>query len=164
MLIIGVSGGGSDDMRGILFGLAAAALYATVVLFNKATGEVDGITRTFIQFIAAVVVLTPYVYITQGFSIRTVPTSAFVLLLTIGIVHTGIMYVLYFSALSQVQGQQAAILSYADPVVAVLLSVFLLGESISFPQIVGGLLILLSTAANEIQFRKQKSLAPFSLD
>lgn len=46
VLIIGVSGGGSDDMVGILYGLAAALLYATVVMFNKATGKVDGISRT----------------------------------------------------------------------------------------------------------------------
>jgi RarD protein len=162
VLIIGLSGGGSDDMRGILFALAAALLYATVVLCNKATGVVDAIARTWVQFMAAALVLVPYVYMTAGYHIGTLPAKGLALLLIIGIIHTGIMYVFYFSALSHVKGQQAAILSYIDPVMAVLLSVFLLGESISLQQFVGGMIILLSTAANEIEFRRHKSLASFS--
>lgn len=155
VLIIGVSGSGSDDIVGILYGLAAALLYATVVLFNKATGTVDGISRTWLQFVAAAIVLLPYVAITGGYRITAVSSRGLLLLLTIGVIHTGVMYVLYFTALGHVKGQQAAILSYFDPVVAVLLSVFALGEHISLSQMAGGALILIATAANEIRFHKR---------
>lgn len=99
--------------------------------------------------------LVPYVAITGGYRITTVSARGFLLLLTIGVIHTGIMYVLYFTALSHVKGQQAAILSYFDPVVAVLLSVFALGEHISLLQMAGGALILMATAVNEMDFRKR---------
>ncbi len=71
-------------------------------------------------------------------------------LLTVGLVHTGVTYCLYFSSLKELPGQQAAILSYIDPLVAVLVSVLILGESIGVIQVVGGLLILGFTLWNEI--------------
>ncbi|MFQ9702435.1 MAG: EamA family transporter [Enterocloster clostridioformis] len=51
---------------GILFGLGAAVFYASVVLFNKSIRHVSGINRTFYQFLAAILVLTPYVCLTGG--------------------------------------------------------------------------------------------------
>ena len=67
VLLIGVSGTGSNDLVGIFCGLGAALLYGTVVLLNKKTKEVDSIVRTWLQFVAAAIVLTPYVYLTSGF-------------------------------------------------------------------------------------------------
>lgn len=155
VLIIGVSGGGSNDILGVLYGLVAAVLYATVVMFNKASAAVDGITRTYLQFVAAMIVLIPYVKVTEDFHIGTLETNGLLLLLIIGVVHTGIMYVLYFTSLSHVRGQQAAILSYIDPVVAVLLSVFALHEQTTLLQMLGGVLILVATAANELTFSRK---------
>ena len=61
VLVIGVSrGGSSSDLIGILFGLGAAVFYASVVLLNKSIRHVSGINRTFFQFLAAILVLTPY--------------------------------------------------------------------------------------------------------
>ena len=57
---------------------------------------------------------------------------------------------MYFSSLKELPGQKAAILSYIDPLVAVLISVTLLHESITFWQITGGILILGFTFWNEI--------------
>ena len=48
-------------------------------------------------------------------------------LLIVGLVHTGITYCMYFSSLKELPGQKAAILSYIDPLVAVLVSVLILG-------------------------------------
>jgi drug/metabolite transporter (DMT)-like permease len=71
-------------------------------------------------------------------------------LLVLGVVHTGIMYYLYFSALAHLRGQQVAILSYIDPIVAVVLSFAILHESITALQLVGGCLILGAALANEL--------------
>jgi len=155
ILIIGVSGGGSNDMTGILYGLGAAVLYATVVLFNKATGEIDGITRTWLQFVSVVVVLLPYVYFTSGFHLMELKNIGIINLSIIGIIHTGIIYYLYFTSLAYLKGQQAAILSYIDPLVAILASVFILGESITTLQLMGGIIILMFTLANEIKLSRQ---------
>ena len=147
---IGDLSGGNSNLVGILCGLAAASLYATVILINKFIKNVEGIHRTFLQFIAAVIVLLPYVLCTSGISLTKLTTSGWIYLLIVGLFHTGITYCLYFSSLKELPGQKAAILSYIDPFVAVMLSVLLLGEQMTFTQALGGLLILGFTLYNEL--------------
>ena len=130
------------DTIGILFGLSAAVFYATVILLNKFIKNVAGIHRTFLQFLAAIVTLIPYVACTSGFHLGSLDSKGWINLLIVGLVHTGITYCLYFSSLKELPGQEAAILSYVDPLMAVVISVTILGESISLPQIIGGILIL----------------------
>ena len=147
---IGDLGGGSSHFKGILFGLGAAAFYATVILLNKFIKGVAGIQRTFLQFLAAIAVLTPYVLLTEGVNLSVLNGAGWGNLLVVGLFHTGVTYCLYFSALKELPGQEAAILSYIDPLVAVLISVFVLGETMSLSQILGGVLILGFTLWNEI--------------
>jgi len=141
---------GNNHFVGILFGLGAACLYATVILLNKFIKTVGGIHRTFLQFIAAIIVLVPYVALTSGVTLGGMAATGWVCLLFVGFVHTGITYCMYFSSLKELPGQKAAILSYIDPLVAVLVSVVILGESMSVMQIIGGALILGFTLWNEI--------------
>lgn len=141
----------NNHIKGILFGLGAAALYATVILSNKFIKNVDGIHRTFLQFISATTVLIPYVLLTSGINIMTLDTKGWICLLVVGIVHTGITYCFYFSSLKELPGQKAAILSYIDPLVAVFVSVVILHEQMTLTQIVGGILILGFTLWNEIK-------------
>ena len=152
---IGDLSGGSNHFIGIIFGLGAACLYATVILLNKFIMKVQGIHRTFLQFIAAIIVLIPYVSLTSGFSLGSLNARGWVFLLIVGLIHTGVTYCMYFSSLKELPGQKAAILSYIDPLVAVLCSVLILGEAMSLMQIVGGLLILGFTLWNEISPQNQ---------
>ena len=148
---IGDLSGGDTHFIGILFGFGAAVLYASVILLNKFIKGVAGIQRTFLQFVAAVVILLPYVLCTGGFHLTTMDGIGWVNLLMVGIVHTGITYCLYFSSLKEIPGQEAAILSYIDPLIAVAVSVFLLGEQMTAQQLIGGGLILGFTLWNEIK-------------
>lgn len=151
VLITGIGDLGSGShLKGILFGLGAAAFYATVILLNKFIKGVAGIQRTFLQFLAAIAVLVPYVLCTDGIHPEVLDGMGWVNLLIVGMIHTGVTYCLYFSALKELPGQEAAILSYIDPLVAVLISVFVLGESMTVPQIIGGVLILGFTLWNEV--------------
>lgn len=152
VLITGVGdlSGGESHLKGILFGLGAAFFYAGVILLNKCIKNVQGIHRTFLQFLAAIAVLVPYVVLTGGITLGRLEVSGWVCLLILGLVHTGGAYCLYFSSLKELPGQKAAILSYIDPLVAVVLSVTVLGEAMSLPQIIGGLLILGFTLWNEV--------------
>lgn len=154
---IGSSDSGSNHFKGILFGLGAACLYATVILLNKFIKGVDGIHRTFLQFVAASVSLLPYVLLTDGINIARLDGKGIALLLVVGLVHTGITYCMYFSSLKELPGQKAAILSYIDPLVAVICSVVILREEMTVPQIIGGVLILGFTLWNEITPRKEKT-------
>ena len=136
---------------GIAFGLGAAVLYASVVILNKYIKGVSGIQRTFLQFVSAIVILVPYVWCTGGVTLHTMNGTGWICLAVVGLVHTGMAYCLYFSALKDIPGQEAAILSYVDPLVAVMISVFVLGEPMTVVQIIGGLLILGFTLWNEIR-------------
>ena len=69
--------------------------------------------------------------------------------------HTGITYCMYFTALKELPGQKVAILSYIDPLVAVLVSVVLLNEGMTLPQMIGGVLILGFTLWSELPKRKK---------
>ncbi|MDY0375943.1 MAG: DMT family transporter [Desulfobacterium sp.] len=152
VMIIGVSGSNQSpgSFKGIVFGLAAAALYATVILLNKHIKSVTGIDRTLIQFFAAIIILLPYTYLTAGIHITSLDRWGLFNLLFLGIVHTGIIYCLYFSSLKDLTGQEAAIFSYIDPLVAIIISVMILNESMSPVQILGGLMILGFTLFNEL--------------
>ena len=149
---------GGNHLIGILFGLGAAVLYASVVLLNKFIRNVAGIHRTFLQFLAAILVLIPYVALTGGVTLAAMTGSGWANLMIVGLVHTGITYCMYFSSLQELPGQKAAILSYIDPLVAVVISVVVLKESMTLWQIAGGVLILGFTLWNEVApQQKQKT-------
>lgn len=155
VMITGAAGGGSRDLLGILLGLGAAVLYAGVMLLNKFIKGVTGLHRTFIQFLAAILVLAPYVAFSSGFHLGALDPTGWGLLLIVGLVHTGITYCLYFSALKELPGQKVALLSYMDPLVAVLVSVVWLREPITPIQILGGALILGFTLCSELPGEKK---------
>lgn len=151
VMITGIGDIGSGiDFIGILFGLGAAIFYATVILLNKFIKNVEGIPRTFLQFLSAIVILIPYVMLSGGMSLGGMKAVGWINLLIVGLVHTGVTYCMYFSSLKELPGQKAAILSYIDSLVAVLISVTILGEKMTIWQIAGGVLILGFTLWNEV--------------
>ena len=152
IMVIGVGGmeKSNSNSIGIGFGLAAAVFYATVIILNKFIKNVTGIDRTLIQFFAAIIVLIPYITLTTGINIGSLDKRGIISIIILGLLHTGICYCLYFASLKQLKGQEAAILSYIDPLVAIIVSVTILGEGINSIQIIGGVMILGFTLLNEI--------------
>ena len=156
VLITGIGGAdGQYNLVGIMFGLGAAVFYASVILLNKFIKNVGGMDRTLLQFIAAILVLLPYVASTSGFSLGGLDTLGWSCLLVVGLVHTGITYTMYFSSLKDLPGQKVAILSYIDPLVAIAISVLVLGEAMTVTQMIGGALILGFTLWNELTPTKE---------
>ena len=155
VLIIGAGGAGNGtDLIGVLFGLGAAAFYAAVILMNKFIRQVTGIHRTLIQFAGAILILLPYVGLTGGFHLEVLDGTGWVCMLVVGVVHTGVTYCMYFSALKDLSGQETAVLSYMDPLVATLISVLVLGEPMALTQALGGAMILGFTLWNELPSKK----------
>lgn len=147
----------SSRTTGILLGLGAAVLYASVVLLNKAMPAVEAYPKTIVQLGTAAVTLLPYTLLTE-----TIPTEAFFwlsigMLVLVGIVHTGVAYALYFGSVSGLKAQTAALLSYLDPVVAILLSALLLGENLSVPGLIGALMVLGAALLSEMPVGAKKA-------
>lgn len=144
------------DFLGILLASGAAVLYASVVLMNKFLKEIPANDSTVVQLGAAAMITLPYVLLTEDVSAIRLEISAVCLLLFVGIVHTGIAYRMYFSAVPYVDGQSIALLSYADPAVTILLSAIVLGESLDIYGMLGAVLILGSTLAGELLGKKKQ--------
>ena len=153
VLISGVTdgGGGSRDMTGILLGLGAAALYAGVVIMNKKIKGADAYQRTTVQLLAAGSVMIPYLLLTDGFSGVAFTPATLLLLLAVGLIHTGAAYALYFGSMEGLAIQSIAVLSYIDPVSALLFSALLLREPLSLMNIIGAVLIIGSAMISETE-------------
>lgn len=147
----GVSTSGLDHLIGIGYGLMAAAFYATLMLSNKFIKNMDGLETTLIQLGTATLFLIPYVFFTEGFGILAVSSSSIPFILILGIVHTGIGFLLFFSGMQKLKGQSIAALSYADPITSLVISAVILQEQTAFVQMLGGALLLGSTFVSESQ-------------
>lgn len=144
----------AQDITGILYGLAAAALYATVVIMNKKVQIDDDYEKTIIQLVSAAVILIPYLLLTEDFSAISLDKLAVVMVLIVGLVHTGIAYALYFGSMKGLKAQSVAVLSYIDPVFALILSAIVLGEKLSAFGIFGAVLVIGSAIVSEISLKK----------
>ena len=71
------------------------------------------------------------------------------MLLIVVIIHTGIAYIMYFDAVSKLKTGTVAILSYLDPVFALMMAVLFLKEKMGIIEIIGALLILSSAYISE---------------
>lgn len=152
LFVSGVLSGGTgqvQDIRGIAFGLGAAALYAAVIILNKKVVVEDIYAKTVIQLAGAALVMIPYVLLTEGVPELTLTAADIGMVLLVGIVHTGITYALYFGSMQRLKAQTVAVMSYIDPVFALLLSAAVLHESLTPLGIVGAVLIIGSAIISE---------------
>ena len=159
VLVSGVldgSGTQSGSLKGILLGLGAAAFYSCVVIMNKQVRGIDAYQKTTVQLLSAGAVMVPYLMLTGGFSGEGISPLTAVLLIVVGLVHTGIAYVLYFGSMDGLKAQSVAILSYIDPVAALFFSALFLREPLSLLGIIGAVMIIGSAVLSEIQPVRQQ--------
>lgn len=141
----------SSDLRGILLGLGAALLYSSVVIFNKKNPIDDAYIKTIIQLFSAAIILIPYLAISKGVTQVILDSRAIAMVVIVGIVHTGMAYALYFSSIEKVNSQTVAIMSYIDPVFAIVLSAVFLKEGISVSAIIGAVMIIGAAFIGEVK-------------
>lgn len=143
-----------SELRGILLGLGAAVLYASVMVLNKKLSPIPAYDKTIVQLGSSAIVILPYLLFTGGFGIRGLTGLQWGIFLIVGIVHTGIAYALYFGSMKDLSAHTIAIFSYIDPALAVLLSTLVLAQPITGWGIAGTLLILGSALYSELPARK----------
>lgn len=141
---------GLSEMKGVVFGLGAAAFYASVILMNKKIIGIPAYDKTIVQLVCAATVLVPYVLLTEELAEAEWSGIGFVLVLVVGILHTGVTYALYFGSMAHLKAQTVAIFSYIDPIVAILLSAVLLQEKMDGLTILGMVLILGAAVYSEL--------------
>ena len=140
---------GSGDLRGILLGLGAAFFYACVVALNKKIQGIAPLSRTILQLSISSLVLLPYTLLAEDLTSVSLNSTVLLLLAVAGIVHTGIAYALYFDSVSSLSAQTSALLSYIDPILAIILSAIFLREAVGAEVIIGAILILGAAVVSE---------------
>lgn len=156
VLQAGIPRGG--ELKGILLGLSAAVLYAAIVLLNKQIGDISAYDKTVLQLGISAVVLLPYCIFTYQSSTAAMEPMAVIMLLVVGIVHTGVTYYLYFGSMDHLSGQSVAVLSYIDPVVAVVISATILKETMNPVTFLGALLILGAALVSELPSKEKRKI------
>jgi len=137
---------------GMALSAISGMLYATIVLINRSIKvRVDNQTATFVQIFTAMIVLLPFVLI-DGNILKVVNLDAMAVIYTIllGILHTSVAYTMFFSLYTHMKSVEIMSYSYLEPLFAILFSVIFIGETLIFPQIIGGILILGSTYIGEM--------------
>ena len=137
-------------LEGVAFGLGAACFYAAVMILNQFLGEVDPLSKTVVQLGVAGLALLPQLLLSGEAGWLSLSPLAWVLLLVVCLVHTGLAFILWFSSLHKLPAQKVAIFNYIDPAVALLVSALVFGERLTPLAVVGAVLILGSTLASEL--------------
>lgn len=144
---------------GIGYGILAAAFYASVVVINKFLKALSGYETTLIQLMCAAMVLAVYIMAQGGFSLSAMTGRGWLLVAIVGIFHTGVAFLLFFSAIPQLSSQSMAVLSYIDPISAMIFSAIFLHEGMTAIQLIGGIMVLGATCFSEWQSAKKAAMS-----
>ena len=147
----------SNEVLGCIYGILGAIFYASILISNRYLSKIETKDKIIFQFIFSAIIMLIYVlFISKGKLVfdegidREKAMLGIICIILLGLFHTGFCYVHYFDAVSRLKAETVAILTYIDPVVALLLSAFVLREKMLPLQWLGAVLILASTLANEL--------------
>jgi RarD protein len=147
-----------DEIQiGSFYGVAAAVLYAVMIIFSKKAAAIQGLENSMWQLMMSFLTSLIFVLIKQG-SITAIPQSSIFSILILGIVNTGIGCYLYFSSIKKLSTQTVAICGYLEPLSALLFSALLLHEHLRPVQIFGASLILGGLAFGEFMRYKKEGI------
>lgn len=151
IMVSGVLDGGADfNLKGVELGLLAALCFVGIVLCNKKCKAIDPLLKTVVQLAVSAIVVLPYVLYQQQGSVPQIDMRSVFLILILGIVHTGIAYILYFGSMEKIPVQSVAILGYLEPIMSVVTSALILQEPITMIGIAGAVLVLGAAIYSEL--------------
>lgn len=127
------------ELLGAVCAIASSVTYAFLVVFVKRLLEgIPASTYMLGEYLVAAVVLLPAVLLLDG----PVGAPEWAAVATLGVVHTALSGGLFLTGLRLVPADRAAILTYAEPVSAVLFAALFLGESLTLPVLIGGVAVI----------------------
>ena len=148
---------GSDMQTGLWLAAGSAALYAVIIIVSKRVTHMSGLNCATYELVISFFVMIVYSLI-SGIKLPVIPaTNEMLPVLILGFVNTGLAYFMYFSALQQLPAQTSSLISYIDPLTALIVSALFLGERLGAVQIVGAVLILGGAIFGEIKKPAKKT-------
>jgi drug/metabolite transporter (DMT)-like permease len=144
LLIVGLDGG-RGEILGIVLAITAAVLYSIyIIVGSKAVSNVDALAASTTVIIAAGVVFSAIVAV-KGVKFPATSTG-WVAVLAIALISTALAIVTFFAGLKRIGPANASMISTLEPVVTIALAIIVLGETITMPKILGGVMILAAVA------------------
>ncbi|MES0198743.1 DMT family transporter [Mesorhizobium sp. M0011] len=147
---------GTDYFTGIVMALGAAFFWAVAAILTKKLKGTPPHLIALIQVCVGVVMLAPF----ANFSQLPADAWSWTMLATLGIVHTGLMYILMYGAIQKLPTHLQGSLSFIYPVVAILVDVVAFGHRLHLSQIVGATAILIAAAGMNLGWTLWKGKPP----
>lgn len=141
VLLNGEAPWANGDIWGLVCAAASAVCHAFMVVFNKLASRVQGLQNPTMQLVVSFATVAVFIWLAPGQTVQ-LPGADWPATLFLGLVNTGAGCYLYFSSIGALRAQTVVVLGYVEPLSAVVLAVLLLGESMSFLQISGAILVL----------------------
>jgi drug/metabolite transporter (DMT)-like permease len=117
--------------------------------------RLDPKVQVAMQVSMAAVMLAPF-YLSGPLLVGQLTFTAAVGLGVLGVFGTGIAYVAYYALMNQAGSAVANSVTYLSPVVAVLAGTLILGEQLTWAELVGGAIVILGAAVSQGYFARQK--------
>jgi drug/metabolite transporter (DMT)-like permease len=154
-----LSGVGLDaanvPVKGILFALAAAILYAAVSVVGRNAQANDVVLDTCVKFFCGAIVFSLLVNFESVFAMSN---QQWLWAGAVGVFHTGVLYLLFFKSLPHLSSQKIALFLYLDPLAAILIDVVVTGFRPSLLQMCGIVLVFGAIVFRQLAGRPNESL------
>ena len=151
ILVSGVVGGGSvGNISGVIMGLFAALCFVALLICNRKIQDISALDKSTVQLAISALTILPYVLIKNHGTKLVWDQRSTMIILMLGIIHTGFAYCLYFSGVGSLPVQTIAILGYLEPVVSVICSAIFLHEPLGINGVIGAVLIIGAAVVSEM--------------
>lgn len=142
--------------EGIIWALLAALFYAFTTLLSKGIKVLSPYATTFIQTFLGIFILIPFINISE---FQYLNVNNWIFVLATGIIHTGLVYLLFFDSVRYLPTKLISVLVFLDPAVAILLDMLFIGFFPSLKQTIGIILIYSGMALSFVKTKKKKRVA-----
>ncbi len=135
----GIALHGGTNLLGAALAFCSALTYATLLLRSKKILRgISGGALMVVEYTVASIILLPFVVALYARGQGPTNARSYVALAILGIVHTAVSGVIFLGGLRRVRTDRAAILTYTEPVSAVVYAALFLGEPLTWATVVGG--------------------------
>lgn len=136
-------------LEGIAYALGAAFLYAISSIITKRLKDTPPHLIAMLHVLLGIAMLAPF----ARFDAAPVSIGGWACLIVLGIMNTGLMYVLLYGAIQKLPTATTGALSFIYPVVAIVVDRLAFGQHLAWLQVAGAALILLAAAGVNLKWR-----------
>lgn len=137
------------NIQGITYGTLACFGYSIVIIINMRIKDIDALDKTIVQLFISFLTVLPFAIF--GNKIPTsLDTTSIILIIIMGVVNTGLMFLLFFGSIQHLPSSEIAIITYLEPVISIILGAIFFNERMTIIGIIGTIIVLAAAVTNEL--------------